>query len=113
MPNLCSDCRRYLYNYDSHVQHDDGTIYCPKCWFSLKYKQNITKLLGDIASELERSRTKHGNIRSAHEALGIIEEEWYECKLEIFRSKLDKDALKKELIQVAAMCLKTIEDCCA
>lgn len=62
------------------------------------------------SEEVERSRNKHGNISSIHEGLGILEEEFWEVKQEIFKNKHDKPALLKELIQVAAMCAKLAKD---
>ena len=63
-----------------------------------------------VEDELHRSRTKHGDMRSVHEGLGIIEEEFWEVKQEIFKSKHDKAALGKELVQLAAMCMKLYYD---
>lgn len=68
------------------------------------------KFLTLVAEEVERSRKKHGNLHSAHEGLGVLEEEFWEVKQEIFKNKYDKSALLGELVQVAAMCAKLVED---
>ncbi len=64
-----------------------------------------------VEKELKRSRELHGNLHSVHEALGVLDEEFFEAKLEIYKKKLDKEALLTELVQLAAMCAKTAEDC--
>jgi len=63
-----------------------------------------------VEEEIERSRKQHGNIHSAHEGLGVLEEEFWELKLEIFKKKHDKKAMLGELVQVAAMCAKIAQD---
>jgi len=70
----------------------------------------MTTFIKLVEEELSKSRQQHGNIHSAHEGLGIIEEEFWEVKLEIFKKKIDKQLLLKELVQVAAMCNKLAED---
>jgi hypothetical protein len=47
---------------------------------------------------------------TSHEALGVIMEEFDEFKAEVYRQTFDKVAAKKELIQVAAMCIRAIVD---
>lgn len=63
-----------------------------------------------VQEEIERSRQKHGNLHSAHEGLGVLEEEFWELKLEVFKNKHDKQAMLSELVQVAAMCAKMATD---
>ena len=63
-----------------------------------------------VKLELANSRREHGNIRSEHEAFGIMDEEWQEVRDEIHKKELDKKELLKELVQLAAMCAKTAED---
>ena len=65
-----------------------------------------------VQAEIERARKKHGNIHSAHEGLGILEEEFWELKLEVFKRYHDKQAMLSELVQVAAMCAKMAQDIC-
>jgi hypothetical protein len=61
--------------------------------------------------EATNARDIHGRIRSTHEALGLLEEEFWEVKLEIFKKVPDKQELLKELSQVAALCARLAEDC--
>lgn len=63
-----------------------------------------------VEQEIERSRRNHGNMHSAHEGLGILEEEFWELKLEVFKKHHDREAMLSELVQVAAMCAKMAED---
>ena len=68
------------------------------------------KFLELVEEEINRSRAIHGNIHSAHEALGIIDEEFEEVRKEIHQRHLNKENLLKELVQLAAMCAKAADD---
>lgn len=67
------------------------------------------QLAEDIDTELHSAR-KHGEFPSLHEAYAVILEEldevWDITKLK--KCQRDKEALRKELIQVAAMAIKAI-----
>lgn len=52
----------------------------------------------------------HGNLHSAHEGLGVLEEEFWEFKLEVFKKHIDKKAMLEELVQIAAVCGKLAQD---
>lgn len=67
-----------------------------------------------IRDELQSARKKHTKpIHSVTEGLAVIWEEFEEFKQEVFKqnhnhSKIDQ---LRELVQVAAMCMRTVEDC--
>lgn len=63
-----------------------------------------------VAAELLRARSQHAPIVSAHEALAVIREEYLEVEREVFARTIDRAALRKELLQLAAMCVRTVED---
>ena len=63
-----------------------------------------------VNEEISKAREAHGDQTSYHEGLAIIMEEFEELKAEVFRKNVDKDALKKELIQTATMCRRFYED---
>jgi hypothetical protein len=64
-----------------------------------------------VAVALEHARLKHTTgIRSVHEALGVIEEEFEEFKREVFAQSFDKTKGRKELTHIAAMCQRAAED---
>jgi hypothetical protein len=65
-----------------------------------------------VQAEVDKSRALHGDIKSAHEGLGLMDEEFSEVKQEIFKKIHDKKAMLQELIQVAAICYKMSSDCC-
>ncbi len=69
------------------------------------------EFLDIVRCEANRARSMHGHIRSTHEGLGLIEEEWWEVKQEIFKKVPDKAEMLKELSQVAALCTRFAEDC--
>ncbi len=70
--------------------------------------------LQQVRIEVERARRKHPtNIHNVAEGYAVILEEldeyWDEVKTQT--SRRVKDDLLKELVQVAAMCMRTAEDC--
>lgn len=68
-------------------------------------------LLTEIHHEVERAKVHGEKFASLHEAVAVIAEEldevWDICKLK--KCKRDWSDLRKELIQVAAMAVKSIE----
>lgn len=66
--------------------------------------------LAEIAHELERAQSQHGPIASGHEGIAVIREEYLEAEAEVFKRERDPQALRKELIQLAAMCVRMVED---
>ena len=76
------------------------------------------KILSEIDAEATRACELHGPMHSLHEAYGVIKEEfeeWWEevkknpKKLSTLEAANRRQALKEEMIQMAAMCVKTIE----
>lgn len=64
----------------------------------------------DIQKELIRARSKHcRGMNSAHEGYAVLLEEVREVEQEVFHGK-DRSKLRAELIQVAAMAQRMIED---
>ena len=69
----------------------------------------------EVATELARARELFKPIHSPHEGLGIVQEEFEEFKLEVYAFNMAKGrdtrpAMRKELIQLATMALRTILD---
>lgn len=62
-----------------------------------------------VWSELQIARAKHGPIRSKHEGIAVVEEEFLELRNEVFFSKNQRDMLH-ELVQLGAMCQRMAED---
>ena len=65
-----------------------------------------------VRKEMERAISMHGPLQSAHEAYGVINEEfeefWDEVKKK--RHNRNKKMMREELIQTAAMCCRAIYD---
>lgn len=69
----------------------------------------FTKL---IEIELTKARAKHnGAIHGPHEGYAVILEELDEFWDEVRAQKHDPAKMLKELVQTAAMCARTAEDC--
>lgn len=66
-----------------------------------------------VDKEAAHARTKHGPVRSFHEGLAVIWEEFDEFKAEVWKQDNQRNHanMLTELIQIAAMCKKTAEDC--
>lgn len=65
----------------------------------------------DTIDELNKARSKHATpIRCSHEGYAVILEELDEVKAEVWKRKYDSALLRKELIQVAAMAWRMMED---
>ena len=64
-----------------------------------------------VKAGLTKARTKHPTgIRSPHEALGVIREEYAEFEQEVYAQDFDKAKALKELTHLAAMCQRAAED---
>jgi len=72
------------------------------------------QVLNDIDREVDRAVTKHGHYNSPHEAYGVLLEEVDEFFDEVKKQKADVDrgAMRTELTQIAAVCVRAIYDLC-
>lgn len=66
--------------------------------------QHVGKFLAEVFSEAARASRQHPPMKSVHEGLAIMWEEFEEVKLEVFKKVPDYQNLQKELVQLAAMC---------
>jgi len=57
-----------------------------------------------VVEECNRARAKHAPMHSYHEGLAVLWEEFEELKQEVFKKNPDEDAMKEEVVQIAAMC---------
>ena len=70
--------------------------------------------IGDVRQELQDARAKHPKgINSFHEGYAVILEELQEFWEEARKQSAcrDEDAMYNELVQLAAMAMRTAEDC--
>lgn len=76
--------------------------------------KQVHDIIVDINLELGAAQNANGPMTNLHEAYGIIAEEYREFETEVFknpRKHPDRNALaRKELIQLAAMCVRAIKD---
>lgn len=70
------------------------------------------EILSEISLESTKAVNKHGPVHSLHEAYGLITEELAEFFDEVRKKSAKRDLknTRKELVQIAAMCVKTIEN---
>lgn len=81
--------------------------------------EQIKEISIEVGDEVRRATQLHGSIQSLHEAYGIIKEEFDEFweQVKVNPKKLTPETqqlrlknLREELIQIAAMCVRTIMD---
>lgn len=70
------------------------------------------EILGEISVEATKAINKHGPVHSLHEAYGLIAEELAEFFDEVRKKSTKRDLknTRQELVQIAAICVKTIEN---
>jgi hypothetical protein len=66
--------------------------------------------LHNVFSEWQRACTLHASILTRHEASAVIREEFEEFWEEVKKKEPIIGSMRKELIQVAAMCVRTVVD---
>jgi len=70
--------------------------------------------INDSAEELNRAIRLHPPMRGPHEGYALILEELEELWEEIKRKTIDRDRMRREAVQVAAMAMRFVADvCCA
>ena len=76
---------------------------------ALPKQTNIDRILHAVHGELKRACIKFKKLNSMHEGYAVVlaelDEAWGEIK------KNDKDAARREMIQVAAMAVRFLLDC--
>ena len=75
---------------------------------------NYTIIEMAIRQEYTRATSTYPRFHSGHEGLAVIMEEFDELKQEVYKkpAKVDKELMRKEAIQVAAMAIRFIMDIC-
>ena len=69
-------------------------------------------VITEVFDELDRSDKKYGPMAEEREGLHTLKCEVAELEREVMKKKDDPEAMRKEAIQVAAMGLKFLRDCC-
>ena len=66
-----------------------------------------------VRAELNRAQESFAPINSLHEGYAVILEEVRELETQVFKKPKNRNAnaMLKELVQIAAMCQRTAEDC--
>lgn len=70
------------------------------------------QIVGEIETELARADAKHGPMLEPVEGLYTLRCEVMELAREVHRKNQDPQAMRKEAVQVAAMAVKFLRDCC-
>lgn len=65
-----------------------------------------------VLQEYLWATSHHGDFNSAHEGIAVIEEEYLELRHWVYMNpaKRDREAMRKEAIQLAAMAIRLIHD---
>lgn len=70
------------------------------------------RTITEVINELDRSDKKYGAMAEEREGLHTLKCEVAELEREVMKKKDDPVAMRKEAVQVAAMGLKFLRDCC-
>jgi hypothetical protein len=70
-------------------------------------------VVAEVSAELARASELHPRFHSAHEGYAVILEEMDELKAEVWKRHHDKDLMRKEAVQVAAMAMRFLTDVCS
>jgi hypothetical protein len=75
---------------------------------------NNSPVMTEIGNEVLVAEEQYAPLNSAHEAYGVLTEEYRELEEHIFmkESKRDVPAMRKEAVQLAAMAIRFIRDIC-
>lgn len=75
---------------------------------------NRTQAFDQVINEIDRNQRRYpeGFGGSVHRALGVMEEEMHEWRMEIFKrpSDRDKGAMRREAVQIAATAILFMEE---
>ena len=76
--------------------------------------KQYARILEDIREEYKSASNRYPPFNSAHEGYAVILEEMDELWLEVKKSpkKREPDKMREEAVQVAAMALRFLVDCC-
>lgn len=78
---------------------------------------NDLKAIGLIITEYDNASHKFKSFASTHEGIAVIREEYLELEANVFQynapySPSVKEEIKKEAVQLGAMALRFLIDCC-
>lgn len=73
--------------------------------------EKLKKALKDAFDEFIKATSKYGKFNSSHEGYAVLLEEVDELWEEV-KANAPKERLREECIQVAAMALRFLVDCC-
>ncbi len=77
-----------------------------------RFTRHALRFMTLVDHEASRATAKHPPLNSHHEAYAVILEELDEYKAEVWKQTKDRDpaAMRTELVQLAAMCLRAAVD---
>src|SRR4051812_32121835 len=77
-------------------------------------KMRQKQAFSEVEAELESAVRQFGPIKSLHEAYGVLAEEFREFEEHVFMNARKRDLIKTraELMQLGAMAIRTMMDCC-
>ncbi len=76
------------------------------------YEGQVAKVVDEVVAELERATALHGPMSSPHEGYAVLQEKVDELWEEVKATPQDEEKMRAEAVQVAAMAIRFILDCC-
>jgi hypothetical protein len=80
--------------------------------FSVETVEQLERILAAIILELNRADLKHPPMDGCEEGIETLRCEVQELNREVKRLNRDDEAMLKEAVQVGAMAVKFMRDCC-
>lgn len=73
-----------------------------------------SRVRDDVSKELDRALRKYPRFNSAHEGIAVIDEEFIELRLEVYKrpKKRKVQKMRREAMQLAAMAMRFILEVC-
>lgn len=73
----------------------------------------VNVAITEVVAEFYRAAESHPKFNSAHEGYAVILEEVDELKAEVWKRHHERELMRKEAIQVAAMAIRFLVDVCS
>ena len=79
---------------------------------TVDYHVRLVRIMNEVLAEAQRATAKHAPMRSPHEGISVLREEFEELWDHVKADTGETKEAREEAIQVAAMAVRYIHDLC-